>query len=290
MKFFREPLVHFLLLGAAIFVVYGLVSEQAGGKLGHITVTQGKIDNLTATFGRIWQRPPTEKELEDLIQDYIREEVFYREALALGLDRDDTIIRRRLRQKMEFVFEDFAAQEEPRDDELRAYLGSHPEAFAIEPRFTFRQVYLDPQRRGAHLAQDVDRLLVELQQAGDNANLAVFGDTLLLAHDFEHTSATEVRTVFGEPFAADLSALTPGQWQGPVPSGYGVHLVYLGERTEGRIPELPEVRDAVRREWTNARRVEAHEAFYQRLHQRYTVTIERPQFAGEAGNVAEARP
>jgi hypothetical protein len=127
MKFLREPLVHFLLLGSAIFVVYGLVSERGVEKPGHTTVTQGKIENLAATFARVWQRPPTDRELDGLIQDYIREEVLYREALALGLDRDDTVIRRRLRQKMEFVSEDFAAQAEPSREELLTYLKSHPE-------------------------------------------------------------------------------------------------------------------------------------------------------------------
>ena len=277
MKVLREPLLHFVLLGAAMFVIYGLASEERGGKPGHIVVTRGTVDNLAATFARVWRRPPTDQELEGLIQEYVREEVLYREALALGLDRDDTLIRRRLRQKLEFVSEDVAAQAEPSDDDLRAYLQAHPEAFAIEPRFTFRQVYLDSQRRGASLARDVDRLLAELQQAGDNADPATFGDASLLAHQFESFSAADVRKAFGDTFVAGLSALTPGQWQGPVPSGYGVHLVYVSERTEGRIPELADVRDAVRREWANARRLEASEEFYETLLQRYTVTVERPQ-------------
>jgi PPIC-type PPIASE domain len=288
MKCLREPLLHFVLLGAAIFVIYGLVSEERGVEPGHIIVTQGKIENLAATSARVWRRPPADQELEGLIQDYVREEVLYREALALELDRDDTIIRRRLRQKMEFVSEDFAAQAEPSDDDLRAYLQAHPEAFAIEPRFTFRQVHLDPQRRGVHLARDVDRLLAELQHRGNTADPAELGDAFLLAHQFENVSATDVRKVFGDTFAAGLSALTPGQWQGPVASGYGVHLVYVGERTERRIPELAEVREAVRRAWANARRLEANEAFYQTLLRRYTVTIEHPPPAGE-DSVAEVR-
>jgi hypothetical protein len=289
MKLLSEPLMHFLLLGAAIFVIYSLVSEDRGSKPGHIIVTQGKITNLAATFARIWQRPPAAQELEGLIQEYIREEVLYREALALGLDRDDTVIRRRLRQKMEFVSEDFAAQVEPSDDDLRAYLQLHSEAFAIEPRFTFRQVYLDPQRRGAHLARDLDRLLAELQQAGDTADVAALGDAFLLPRDVEDAPATDVRKAFGDMFVTGLSALTPGQWQGPMPSSYGVHLVYVIERTEGHMPQLPDVRAAVRREWANARRVEATERFYHTLLQRYTVSIERPQFGGEEKGVAEVR-
>jgi hypothetical protein len=179
---------------------------------------------------------------------------------------------------------------EPSDDQLRAYLQAHPKGFAIEPRFTFRQVYLDPQRRGANLAYDVDRLLAELQRAHDNVDLATLSDARLLADEFEGISTAEVRKTFGEPFAAGLSVLTLGLWQGMVPSGYGVHLVYVSERTEGRIPELAEVHDAVHREWANARRLEANEVFYQRLLERYTVTIEHPQFAVGKGNVAKARP
>jgi hypothetical protein len=289
MKCLREPLLHFVLLGAAMFVMYGLVSEERGGKPGHIVVTQGTVDNLAATFARVWRRPPTDQELDGLIQDYVREEVLYREALALGLDPDDTLIRRRLRQKMEFVSEDVAAQAEPSDDDLRAYLQEHPEAFAVEPRFTFWQVYLDPLRRGAHLARDVDRLLAELRHRGHTADPAELGDGVLLARRFDHVSATEVRTIFGDIFAAGLSALTPGQWQGPVPSGYGVHLVYVSERTAGRTPELAEVREAVRRAWADARRLEANETLYRTLLRRYTVTIERPPPAGEGKSLAEVR-
>lgn len=289
MKCLREPLLHFVLLGAAMFVIFGLVSEDRGRRPGHIIVNQGTIDNLAAAFARTWRRPPAEQELEGLIQDYIREEVLYREALALSLDRDDTIIRRRLRQKMEFIAEDVTTLSEPTDEELHAYLQAHPEAFAIEPRFTFQQVYLDSRRRGTHLARDVDRLLAELQQLGDKANLAALGDAFLLPHHFESLSATEARKAFGDSFVAGLSTLTPGQWQGPVPSGYGVHLVTVSERTPARIPELAEVRDAVRREWANARRVEANETFFRSLLQRYTVTIEHPQPAGGEKNVAEVR-
>ena len=289
MKLLREPMVHFLLLGAAIFVIFSLVPGDRRGRPGHIIITQGKIDNLAATFARVWQRPPTERELTGLIQDHIREEVLYQEAMALGLDRDDTIIRRRLRQKMEFISEDFAAQAEPSDEELRAYLNSHAAVFAGEPRFTFRQIYLDPQRRGGNLARDVSRLLAELQLARDRTDPAEIGDGFLLAHEFENVSAAEVAQTFGDTFAKSLSTLTPGQWQGPVPSGYGVHLVYVSQRIEGRTPQLADVRDAVRREWANARRLEMNEAFYQSLLERYTIAIEPPSPPAGEKNVVEVR-
>jgi hypothetical protein len=282
-------LLHFALLGAAMFLIFGLVSDKSGVQPGHIRVTHGTVDNLAATFARVWQRPPTAQELEGLIQEHVREEVLYREALALGLDRDDTLIRRRLRQKMEFVSEDVAAQAEPSDDDLRAYLWAHPEAFAAEPRFTFQQVHLDPLRRGVYLALDVDRLLAELRAGGNTADPTELGDARLLPYQLEGASATEVRMSFGDTFAAGLSTLTPGQWQGPVPSGYGVHLVYVSARTEGPPPELAGVREAVRREWVNARRLQANEQFYQTLLRRYIVTIEPPPPASGEKALAEER-
>jgi hypothetical protein len=273
----REPLVHFLLLGAAIFVAYSLVSKRTSGEPGKIVVTQGQIASMWEGFTRTWQRPPTRQELEGLIRDRVREEVYYREALALGLDKDDLIIRRRLRQKMEFVTDDVVALAQPTDDELRAYLQAHPDLFRVEQKFTFRQVYLNPEKHGENLARHTAQLLAKLNQAGGKTNLAPLGDPFLLEHEFENASAREVRNTFGEKFAAALGNLSPGQWQGPVESGYGVHVVFLAERTEGPLPPLEDVRDAVRREWDNARRLEANEKFYQELLKRYTVTIENPE-------------
>ena len=276
-KLLREPLVHFLLLGAGLFVAFGLVGERTGSEPGEIVATQGQIESLAIGFARTWQRPPTDRELEGLIQDYIREEVYYREAMALGLDKDDIVIRRRLRQKMEFVTDDVAAQAEPTDDELSAYLKAHPETFRVERRFTFSQVYLNPDRHGQNLARDAELLLAKLNEAGGKADVSALGDPFLLSHEFEAVPGSEVAKQFGEAFAAKLGALSPGQWQGPVESGYGVHLVFVGQRTGGRVPALEEVREAVRREWANAERLEANEKFYQGLLKRYTVTIERPQ-------------
>ena len=279
-RLLREPLLHFLLLGAALFAAFSWWSGHSETGSKSIVVTQGRIDHLENVFARTWQRPPTQQEMDGLIQDYVQEEVYAREAVALGLDRDDLIIRRRLRQKLEFVTEDLVAPVEPSNEELQAYLNAHATTFATERRFSFRQVYLNPKGRGVNLARDVDRLLAGLKQAGAKTNLAPLGDPFPLEHEFEHASAREVRNAFGETFAAALGNLSPGQWQGPVESGYGVHVVFLAERTEGRVPRLEDVREAVRREWANARRLEADAQFYHALLRRYTVTIERPRAAG----------
>jgi len=232
-------------------------------------------------FTRTWRRPPTSDEIEGLIKDRVQEEVYSREAMALGLDKEDTIIRRRLRQKMEFVTDDVAALAEPTDDELTTYLKTHADTFRVQRQFTFSQVYLNPERHGENLARDTQQLLAQLQQAGEKAEVSELGDSFLLEHKFQSLPASEAVKEFGEKFAAKLGELSLGQWQGPLESGYGVHLVLVSERTEGRVPALAEVRDAVRREWANARRLEANEKFYQELLKRYVVTIERVELLEE---------
>ena len=271
----KEPLLHFLLLGAALFVAYGLMSKPGSSSApGKIVVTVGQVEHLAAGFAKTWQRPPTDPELKGLIDDWVREEIATREAMALGLDKDDSVVRRRLRQKLEFVSDDIAAQTEPTDADLKSYLQAHPESFRVEPRFTFNQVYFDPAKHGGNLARDTAQVLAQLKLAGLGADSSALGDSLLLEHTFQSTPTSEVAKQFGEKFAAALGELSPGDWQGPVESGYGVHLVLVSERKEGRLPELADVRDIVRREWANAQRLETNEKFYQELLERYTVTIE----------------
>ncbi len=270
----REPLLHFLLLGAVLFVVYGLVSRHANDEPGKIRITQAQIAAMADGFTRTWRRPPLREELDGLIRDRIREEVSYREAMALGLDKDDTIIRRRLRQKLEFISEDIVAPEQPGEAELNAYLLAHPEQFRVPQTFTFKQIYLDPARHGGNLARDSAQLIERLQQAGDGADISALGDPWMLEQSFTAERDSEVAKQFGQEFAARLAELPAGKWQGPIKSGFGVHLVLLDERVQSRMPALAEVRDAVVREWTNARRTEANEKFFQDLLKRYTVTIE----------------
>ena len=271
----REPLLHFLLLGAGLFVVYSLMQQSAGEELpGEILITQGQIENLAGAFTKTWQRPPTPAEMAGLVRDRVREEVYYREAMAMGLDKDDTVIRRRLRQKMEFVSEDIAAATEPTEAELNAYLQAQPDRFRSEARFSFSQVYLNPAKRGDRLASDAAELLAHLQQGDTRFELDELGDTLMLPQQFKDASGNEVTNLFGAAFAAQLAELAPGQWQGPVESGYGLHLLRISERTEGSLPPLAEVRALVQREWANKRRLEANDQFYEGLLKRYTLRIE----------------
>ena len=274
MRLLREPLLHFLLLGAVIFAAFDLLSRHKANKPSEIVITRGTLENLVTGFTRTWQRPPTQEELQGLMTDYVREEVAYRRAVVMGLDRDDTIVRRRLRQKLEFLSDDLAARNAPSDGDLQAFLQSHADNFKTESTFTFRQIYLNPQLHGANLGRDEARVLADLRRAGQHAELTSFGDPFLLAQSFESVSLSELKKTFGEQFTSGLSAIAPGRWQGPVNSGYGAHVVYVVERREGHLPALAEIHDEVRREWLNVKRVEATDKLYQSLLQGYTVRIE----------------
>lgn len=270
-----EPLLHFLLIGTGLFLAFSLMPrDQRSGDAGEIVVSQGQVEHLAAGFARTWQREPSAEELAGLVSDFVREEVYYREALALGLDQDDTVIRRRLRQKLEFIFDDVAARAEPSEAELQAYLLAHPDAFRREPRLSFRQVYLNPDRRGPRVEADAAQLLAQLSQAGTDLDAAALGDATLLESAFADVSPSDVAAQFGADFADRLMELAVGAWQGPLKSGLGLHLVQVSERRDATLPVLAEVRDQVRREWDKARRAELKELSYRELLARYTVIVE----------------
>lgn len=289
-KLIREPFIHFLLLGAAIFLVHHFVSARADNQPGKIVITQGDITSIVIGFSRTWQRLPTHEELDGLIRDRVREEVYYREAMAMGLDRDDPVIRRRLQQKLQFVTDDVAAPAQPTDAELSKYLETHAEVFRVDRKFTFNQIYLDPNKHGDRLGQDIDKSLTQLRQHGsDDIDLSSLGDTFLLEHRFEGAPITEIAKLFGDTFVAKLTEVPLGEWFGPIESGYGMHLVFIQDRTERRLPQLAEVRDAVQRDWTNTARLESNEKFFQSLLKHYEVVVEKPDPAELGQKFANAK-
>lgn len=274
-RWLREPLLHFLLLGALLFVLFAWLGGDTGPMSNRITVSQAQVQQLATAFTKIWQRPPTEEELKGLVDDYVREEIAYREAVAMGLDRDDTIIRRRMRQKLEFLVEDAASAMPPTESELQAYLDAHPDGFRFEPQVAFRQVYVDPSRDGDS-ANRALALLAQLREAGPGATLDGLGDSIMLDPELPLLRQDEVARLFGTEFAERVVTLPPGRWEGPVQSGYGLHLVMVRELVPGREAALDEVRRDVERELLGERRREQLAAMYDELLDKYSVTIEGP--------------
>ena len=272
-KWLREPLIHFLLLGAIIFAVYSQVAGR-GSAPGEIFISRGQQENLLNTFGRTWQRPPTPEEYQGLLRDYVRQEIAFRESQAMGLDQDDIVIRRRLRQKLELLAEDVAALAAPTDADLQGYLDSHVNDFAIEPRLTLRQVYFSRDRRGADAERDALQLLQRIATDGPDGEFEQFGDPLPLPAELRDVRESEVARLFGSEFTSGLQGLETGRWAGPVESGFGLHLVFIEARVAGRVATLEEVRDAVQREWLSERRRAAVDGMYDRLARNYTIEIE----------------
>jgi hypothetical protein len=270
----REPLVLFLAAGAGLFLAWTAKGDPARATSEQIRVGAATIEALAENWTRVRLRPPTAEELRGLVDDHVREEVYYREGLALGLDRDDTIIRRRLRQKLEFLSADLGGQALPSEEQLRGYLAEHPDPFRREMRLTWTHVFLSPRRAGATGPDAVQRLLAALNGPGGDRAAQEAGDPFLLPFDFEAVATADIARLFGDDFAGALAALEPGRWHGPIASGYGAHLVLVRQRIPGSVPPFEEVRDAVRREWQSKARRDANEAFYQKLRDRYRVVVE----------------
>ena len=272
----REPLVHFLAMGALLFLFFEWRGGSGPGS-SRIAITPGLVEHLASGFARTWQRPASDAELKGLIDDYVKEEIATREAVGMGLDRDDTIIRRRLRQKLEFLVEDAASSSPPTDLELAAWLEKHPESFRVEPQVAFRQVYVSPERRGASAGADAKKLLARLRAKGNDATSDGLGDASMLPSEQPLMPLREVERSFGSDFAQELLTIEPGRWAGPVESPYGLHLVLVREKVAAASPELSEIRPMVEREVLAERRKRDLDALYERLLEKYTVTVEKPK-------------
>lgn len=266
----REPLLHFLVIGAVLFLVY---EWKGGDGADRVVITRAQIEHLRSGFTSASNRPPTDQELDGLIEEHVRDELAVREAQALGLDRDDTVLRQRLRQKLEFVAES-AEPAVPTDAELQAWLTSHADRYREGPRFAFRQVGFRGSEGGADAEVRASRVLARLAGAGPDAPLDGLGDLKMLPADVDLAPRGEVERLFGTVFADALPELPLGQWSGPVPSSFGSHVVLVREREAEREPVLEDVRGAVQRELLAERKVLQLDAMYRELRERYRVVIE----------------
>ncbi len=292
-RLLREPLLHFVLLGAGLFALHGWlraqVSVDAGSAAGSTTIEigAGTIGNLAELWRRQWGRSPTEEDLRGLVQAHVREEALYREAMAIGLERDDTIIRRRLAQKMEFLFADLANPPTPDDATLEKFLAENAAKYLEPPRVTFEHIYFSREKRGEQVEADARLALIAVQEGSESP--AEMGDSTLLAPDFTLASAQEIASQFGQGFADSLIETPPGGWRGPVESEYGLHLVNIAAKTEPRRPELAEVREQLIRDYINAKREEANQLILAEILARYAVTIDEDAIrAAAARDLADA--
>jgi hypothetical protein len=270
-----EPLVHFLVLGAAVFAWFAVVDDpDPTPEVNRIVISHAQLERATLAWTQRAQRAPDPEELQGIVNELVREEVLYREALALGLDRDDVVIRSLLRQKFEFVTQDLGFDAAPDEQVLREFHAENADRYRRSARHTFSQIVFSEDRRGASAEADARQVLADLQSGGGPEAAEVLGDGGALAPSYADLAGHEVEALFGPDFATAILAIEPGRWSEPVRSSFGIHLVWVESRTEGGAIPYEEVADQVRDDWVFEQRHASNEAIYRQLLDRYDVTVE----------------
>jgi len=273
LTFLREPLLHFLLIGMGLFVMFDQVSDPVEVD-NRIVISQADLDILASDWLRRTGRPPSPQQVEQQLRQYIREQVLSREAVNLGLDRDDVIIRRRLTQKMQYLFDDLGQVPDPTDAELDVFMSNHVERFTLPSTLSFRHIFLDPDSRGEAIRDQAQQLLRRLQESNAVVDTSELGDPTLLPLQFDNQTRLQISNLLGDEFAGQVYSLPVNRWSEPVASGYGLHLVYVHSRTASRVQPLAEVRQSVIRQWQTAKQQEFNDLFYQGIQQRYEIVID----------------
>jgi hypothetical protein len=256
-----------------------------------IVVSAGEIEWMQTAWQKRWNRPPTAAEFDGLIQQYIKETVLYREALTMGLNQHDQVIRRRLAQKLEFLAKDLVALTPPTEEELLAYFAEYRDRYQQPVLYTFTQVFIDPDKRGDTTLDDAAAIKATLIAQGDAVDdPGALGDDFMLQNYYPEKDPIEIQKLFGSGFTESLVELSSGQWHGPVLSGYGVHLVYVSNVSEPPAPVFAELRERVVQDWKTARGEELNEKFYANLRQQYTVVIEEAAEEEKVAAVGESAP
>jgi hypothetical protein len=275
-RWLREPLLLFLLAGLLLFVAYQRLNPRSGepDPGARIELTADDLDQIRLAWVAQGRAVPTPEELRSLVGARVREEILYREALALGLDKDDTIVRRRLAQKMEFLFEDVAALREPTADELGVWFEQNAERFRVPARASFQHLYFSPDRPGGRAREQAARALASLAgKPVDEPAAATLADPFMFQDFYGDRSFDEVARTLGPGFARALFEVAPGAWAGPIESGYGWHLVWVDSITPARIPAFEDVEPEARREWIEGQRAEIRERAFEAMRARYEVVL-----------------
>ena len=288
-RFAKEPLLHFMFIGAVIYLLYAVFAEPVPEETDKtIVVTAGEIEWMQTSWQKRWNRPPTAREFDGLIQQYIKETVLYREALTMGLNKHDQVIRRRLAQKLEFLARDLVALIPPTDEDLQIYFDEHQARYQEPARYTFTQVFFDPDKRGDTTLDDAEAVKATLIAQSDTINDAgALGDNFMLQNYHPEKDPVEIQKLFGRGFTESLVELSPGQWHGPILSGYGVHLVFVSNISEPPSLQFAEVRERVMQDWKREKGEELNDNFYTSLRERYTIIIEAAEQADKLAAMRE---
>ena len=273
MKLLREPLLHFVVAGAILFAAQAWWNRDGARAeaVDAVRITEGDVRWLVETWRRQWLREPQPAEVQGMIADLVEEEILAREAIEMGLEQDDTVVRRRLAQKLSFLVEDTSRLVEPTEAELRAFHAGHADRFQTAATVSFTQVFFNPSAR-SDAAADARTTLVALR--GDDAVAANLGDRLLVEGDFRDLDRVTISSIFGPEFADAVLALAPGSWSGPIASGYGQHLVFVSATTPAKARPFDDVRDVVAAEWWREKEGAARRDYMALLRAKYPVEID----------------
>ncbi|MHC4081833.1 MAG: peptidyl-prolyl cis-trans isomerase [Planctomycetota bacterium] len=286
-RIWGEPLIHFFVLGLVVFGLRGVIEQGEETTVDPllVEVSSAEIDWFRTMWRKRMGREPTVEELRGQVNQLIREEILSREAVTMGLDEGDTVVRRRLAQRMDFLFRDLSGTAEPSDDELQNYLEENRSTYEIPGQMSFTHVYFNPEKRGDDAAAEAARESAERLNADEIAgqDTSGLGDPFLLPSSYANQSPAELRSAFGLRFADAVSEQEPGTWRGPVLSGYGWHAVLVHDRSEPMLPEFSALKERLTADWMAARERELAGEVYDRLRERYQVLVEGMPYEMDKG-------
>jgi peptidyl-prolyl cis-trans isomerase C len=278
-RMLREPLLHFLVLGLALFIAYGYMyrGRSGVGSSRQIALTMDDLRQMQMYFESQWQRQPTADEFRNMVENRVQEEILYREGLAMGLDKDDTIVKRRMAQKVQFLAEDVVSAHEPTTDELKSWYDKNSDKFALPGRISFRHVYFSPDSRGQRAHDDAADAFAKVAGEPEDSKAALLrADRFMFQDYYADRSSEQVAKEFGPQFAVSIFKVKPGSWQGPIESGYGWHLVFVESFTPGRVPAFEEIESDVKTAWLGEQKAQAWRKAYREMRANYTVLLPGP--------------
>ena len=272
----KEPLFHFLVIGAGIFLLYGVTANEPQNEETRIEVSTVRADRMVTLWEKRWNRPPTQEEFNSLTEQYVNEEVLYREALAMGLDKDDPVVRRRMAQKVKFISNDIITIDTPSDAVLQSYLDTHASRYQLAGKITFRHIYFNPAKHDASMEEEAEQLLTKLLEFNIGMDVDSEGDGFLHGTSFTNLKEFELNRLLGKEFTQKIFKQALGKWVGPLASGYGLHLVYIEARTATKTATLDVAKQSVLEDWMSDERKKVNTSFISNLRKQYDVVIAKP--------------